>query len=59
MTEPRGGKRPNSGRKPDPQKRQVLSCRVTPATLAALRERAVAAGVSVGAYIDRLLRDAI
>lgn len=48
----RGGRRHGAGRKPKPDARVQLSCRVAPDTLQALR----AAGVPIGRAIDAAMR---
>lgn len=51
----RGGKREGAGRKASPEGNRVLmSARVLPSTLAALKQMAAESGTSVGAIIDNL-----
>lgn len=56
--EQRGGARPGAGRKAKADARVVLSARVKPATLDALRREAAAAGIGLGAYLDNLCKSA-
>lgn len=51
----RGGKREGAGRKASPEGNRVLmSARVLPSTLAALRQMANDRGTSLGALLDQL-----
>jgi hypothetical protein len=51
----RGGKREGAGRKASPEGNRVLmSARVLPSTLAALKQMAAESGTSVGTIIDNL-----
>lgn len=52
----RGGKREGAGRPAKPDERRVLiSVRVLPSTLTALRQMAAESGTSVGIVIDNLI----
>lgn len=54
---PRGGKREGAGRKPAPERRLVLSVRVSPETLAALDDLAEREGKGRGETIDMIISD--
>lgn len=53
----RGGYRVNAGRPPQKTKRQTLSIRVKPSTLAQLKKMAKERNKSVGFIIDRLTQE--
>lgn len=53
----RGGAREGSGRKPDPDKRVILSCRVKQPTLRLLKETAEETGTGLGAVVDFIVED--
>lgn len=53
----RGGKREGAGRPAKPDERRVLiSVRVSPSTLTALRQMAAESSTNVGVIIDKLIR---
>lgn len=53
----RGGKREGAGRKSNPDKRILLSCRVSKDTLATVRKIAEEKGTGIGMVIDRAIED--
>lgn len=53
----RGGARKGAGRKPDPDKRTLLSCRVAQPTLQLLKETAEETGQGIGAVLDFIVED--
>lgn len=55
----RGGARPGSGRKRTENARVILSCRVAPATRAALEARAEQEQIGIGALIDKITTEAL
>lgn len=50
-----GGARPGSGRKRREDKREVLSCRVTPFTAMQVRVIAAQKGIGLGEAVDELV----
>ncbi len=53
----RGGAREGAGRKPDPDKRAILSCRVKQPTLRLLKETAEETGTGLGEVLDFIVAD--
>lgn len=53
----RGGTRPNAGRPPLPNKRVLLSCRVSPATRGKLVAISKETGEGIGRVIDFIVED--
>lgn len=53
----RGGAREGAGRKPNPNKRVSLSCRVKQPTLQLLKETAKETGTGLGAVVDFIVED--
>lgn len=53
----RGGARPSAGRHPLPNKRVILSCRVSPATREKLMAISKETGEGIGCVIDFIVED--
>lgn len=57
--ETRGGARKGSGRKANPNKRELISCRVTPFTAMQIRIIAAERHTGIGEALDELVRSYI